>query len=67
MLDLNSVVLHWDTLEYEQARTSTLKSLWENENFVDVTLVCDDGLVKAHQIILSSVSPFFHKILQKIS
>ena len=62
MFDSHKFVLQWET--HEQARTTTLETLWKNETFVDVTLVCDDGILSAHQVILSAASPFFHKLLQ---
>ena len=57
-------VLQWEL--HENTRTSTLETLWRNNQFVDVTLVCDDGedKIQAHQIILSAGSPYFEKVLQ---
>ena len=46
-------------------RTSTLKSLWKEEDFLDVTIACDDDQVNAHKVILSAASPFFHNILKR--
>merc|ERR1712208_37478 len=38
--------------------------LREDNDFVDVTLVCEDGQqVEAHKVILASSSPFFQKLL----
>merc|ERR1712208_122620 len=38
--------------------------LREDNDFVDVTLVCEDGQqVEAHKVILASSSPFFQKML----
>ena len=56
-------VLSWDL--HEQSRTSTLKSLWENEDFLDVTIACDDDQINAHKVILSAASPFFENILKR--
>ena len=56
-------VLSWDL--HEQSRTSTLKSLWENEDFLDVTIACDDDQISAHKLILSAASPFFQSILKR--
>lgn len=39
------------------------KSLRNDEQFVDVTLCCDDQFIKAHKIILSACSTYFKKIL----
>ena len=43
----------------------TLEELRSKAEFADVTLVCEDGQqIKAHKIILSSLSPFFFDILK---
>ena len=58
-----SFVLAWD--KHEHSRTTTLKSLWENKEYLDVTIACDDDQINAHKVILSAASPFFHKILKR--
>ena len=63
MIDSNKLLLRHDG--HEQNRAATLESLWKNSDFVDVTLACDDGMLSAHQVILSAVSPFFLQILHK--
>ena len=55
--------LKWETIL--QTRTSNLKSLWENKDFLDVTIACDDDQLYAHKVILSAASPFFRHILQR--
>ena len=46
--------------------TSTLYTLYEDQQFVDVTLACaDDQQIKAHKVVLSNGSSFFHNILLK--
>lgn len=42
-----------------------LEMMLKDENMVDVTLSCDDGLIKAHKIILSACSSYFRHILSK--
>ena len=37
--------------------------LWNSEEFLDVTLACEDDQVKAHKVILSAASPFFRQLL----
>ena len=38
----------------------------DDDDFSDVTLVCEDGQqVEAHKVILASSSPFFENILKK--
>jgi len=63
MSDAGNYVLSWD--QHEENRSSTLKTLWENEDFLDVTIACDDDQIDAHKVILSAASPFFHKILKR--
>jgi len=56
-------VLHWD--QHGQSRTSSLKSLWENQDFLDVTIACDDDQIDAHKVILSAASPLLRNILKR--
>jgi len=63
MSDIGNYVLSWD--QHEENRSLTLKTLWENEDFLDVTIACDDDQIDAHKVILSAASPFFHKILKR--
>ena len=63
MSDAGDFFLRWDL--HEENRTSTLKSLWKNEDFLDVTIACDDDQIDAHKVILSAASPFFQKILKR--
>jgi hypothetical protein len=63
MSDDGNFVLSWDL--HEQSRTSTLKSLWENEDFLDLTIACDDDQISVHKVILSAASPFFLTILKR--
>ena len=48
-----------------------IKSVFEHlreDNFADVTLVCEDGQqVEAHKVILASSSPFFQSCLEDSS
>lgn len=53
--------LRWD--EFTSHFTSEFGSLRNDEQFVDVTLCCDDQFIKAHKVILSACSPYFKKIL----
>lgn len=38
------------------------KKLYDDEELTDVTIYCKDGSIKAHKLILSTSSPYFHKI-----
>ena len=66
MLRTEKVCLKWE--DFQGNVTSAFGTLKESGDFVDVTLVCEDGqLVKAHRVILASTSPFFMSILSKSS
>ena len=56
-----SIQLERDDFSFEAAKT--LSSLFDNPDFSDVTLVCEDQKqVFAHKAILSANSSFFQKI-----
>ena len=58
--------LKWN--DFEENVKSSFGSLRDDDNFIDVTLACEDGQqFEAHKVILSSSSPFFHKILRGIN
>ena len=62
MPDRVNIILQWD----EHNQTQDIQSLWESQEFLDVTLVCDDDdQVEAHKLVLSAASPFLRKILQR--
>ena len=63
MSEDDDFILSWDI--HEKTRTSKLKSLWENNAFLDVTIACDDDQIDAHKVILSAASPFFETILKR--
>jgi len=63
MSNEKSYLLRWD--QHEEHRTSTFKTLWENEDFLDVTIACDDEQIDAHKVILSAASPFFRNLLKR--
>merc|ERR1712142_539821 len=56
--------LKWN--EHQICASNTFKKLYDDTHFLDVTLILDDEKeIKAHKNILSSVSPFFKKILTR--
>ena len=57
--------LKWN--EYESNIRDAFFNLKEEKDFSDVTLVCGDGQVEAHKVILSACSPFFQRILKQNS
>ena len=51
--------------KYLQASlTNAFKSLLEKEDFVDVTLSCEENQYSAHKVVLSACSPYFRKLLK---
>ena len=60
------ICLKWE--DFQENVTSVFRTLKESADFVDVTLVSEDGQhVKAHKVILASTSPFFMNLLGKSS
>ena len=50
--------------DFQDHTTSAFANLRDEKDFVDVTLVCEDGQqVEAHKVILASSSPIFQKLL----
>ena len=49
---------------FENSMRGSFKELRENEDFFDVTLVCENNQVKAHKLILSACCSFFNKIFR---
>ena len=55
--------LKWN--DFQENITSAVASLREDQDFTDVTLVCEDAQqVAAHKAILASSSPFFQDVLK---
>lgn len=42
-----------------------LEYLYNEQSFVDVTLSCSDGLIRAHKLVLSACSPYFDTIFRE--
>ena len=56
--------LAWN--EFQTSACTTFSDLYENEDFADVTLACDDGnQIEAHKVILSSCSIFFRTVFKR--
>merc|ERR1711934_1336585 len=54
--------LKWN--DFQDNTRCAFGNLREDNDFVDVTLACEDGQqVEAHKVILASSSPFFQKLL----
>ena len=56
--------LRWD--DFQDNTQKAFGNLREGSDFVDVTLVCEDGQqVEAHKVILAASSPFFQNVLSR--
>ena len=56
--------LQWN--DFKENASSAFGILRNDNDFVDVTLACEDGMqFEAHKVILASSSPFFQNILRK--
>lgn len=53
--------LRWNN--YQNNMTSVFHQLLQNEDFVDVTLACNDVSLKAHKVVLSACSVYFQRLL----
>ena len=49
MLGVRNISLNFEN--HSETRDSNLKLLWESEEFLDVTVACDDDQVQAHKVI----------------
>ncbi|XP_037923492.1 longitudinals lacking protein, isoforms H/M/V isoform X2 [Hermetia illucens] len=53
--------LRWNN--YQSTMTTVFQQLREDQSFVDVTLSCEHGSIKAHKVVLSACSTYFQKLL----
>ena len=61
---MDKFCLRWS--EFESNIRDSFRELRVEQDFFDVTLVCDDGeQIEAHKIVLSAGSQFFRDILRK--
>ena len=64
MTSSEKLCLQWN--DFKQNISASLGDLRGDEDFTDVTLVCEDGQqVEAHKVILVASSPFFKELLRK--
>jgi len=54
--------LRWP--DYHNSVLSSFRSLKEEEDFIDVTLSCEERQYSAHKVVLSACSPYFRKLLK---
>ena len=63
-MDEEEKKLSLDNQHFSQFTVSAFKDLYKDEDFTDVTLVCEDGkLVRGHRIILSAGSAMIRNLL----
>merc|ERR1711909_242722 len=66
VIESNSMsTLNWDKHEQNASYRHNLRNIWESQDFLDVTLACDDDQINAHKVVLSAASPFFRNILRR--
>lgn len=54
--------LKWN--DFQTSMLSSFRHLRDEEDFVDVTLACDQRSFTAHKVVLSACSPYFRKLLK---
>ncbi|XP_014203279.1 protein abrupt isoform X4 [Copidosoma floridanum] len=54
--------LRWN--DYHSSIVNSFRHLRDEEDFVDVTLACDNSSFTAHKVVLSACSPYFRKLLK---
>lgn len=54
--------LKWN--DFQTSILSSFRHLRDEEDFVDVTLACDQRSFTAHKVVLSACSPYFKKLLK---
>jgi len=54
--------LRWP--DYHTSVLAAFRSLKEEEDFIDVTLSCEETQYSAHKVVLSACSPYFRKLLK---
>jgi len=55
--------LKWN--DFERNISSSFQDIKNDEDFLDVTIACDDNQIRAHKLVLSACSPFFRSFLKK--
>merc|ERR1712243_258455 len=63
-LRMDMTIIKWR--KFKISTEEVFANFFENEEFTDVTLVCDDGTsVTAHRVVLAASSDLFKTILEK--
>jgi len=58
-------VINTHVVENQLNFRSGIETIIEDKELFDVTLVCDDGHIEAHKVLLSIASDFFRSVLKK--
>merc|ERR1719466_629260 len=56
--------LSFENSNFNSSFFSSISSLLHTSSLCDVTLVCDDGQLSAHKVILAASSSFFSSVFQ---
>jgi BTB/POZ domain len=59
---MHEYALHWDN--FHDSLSSGFLNIYREQVGVDVTLVCEGGLLQAHKLVLTICSPYFRQIFQ---
>lgn len=62
MANNKSFHLRWNN--HLQNLRTLFESIYNEQNLVDVTLSCSDGLLRAHKLVLSACSPYFEAVFR---
>ena len=64
MQSSEKLCLKWN--DFQENLNSGFGELRNDQDFADVTLVCEDGTqIQTHKVILASSSPFFREMLKR--
>lgn len=61
--DAGVLRLRWNS--HVESLQELFESLLDQQLFVDVTLACDGGSLRAHRVMLSAVSSYFRRVLSE--
>ena len=59
---LEKLCLRWN--DFESNMGAAFKDIRAKEDFLDVTLACEDEQIQAHKFVLAACSPFFRNVLR---
>lgn len=50
--------------DFQQKLINSFQNLQKSDDFVDVTIACEEKSFSAHKVVLSACSPYFRKLLK---